>query len=139
MFEFLIFICGFIIALIVVRIIPKNEKIPTREEFHSKYDAIMNHREQLVKQHGPITDRIKTDPAFAAQEFHYLIDGMTTGTAQERVFFLLNVVEKYECMNPDLIAYLKSSVDSSEVNAYECIKENLYNVWHGKEELKEFK
>ena len=43
-----------------------------------------------------------------------------------------NPVEKMEVMNPTLIDYMKSAVSSSEVNDYECIKENLYNIFHGK-------
>ena len=137
MFGFIlgILFCGFIYMCVKngKKVIDENEEQPiSREESHSKYEEWMNHREQLVKKHGPITDRVKTDPVYAAEQFHYLIDGMTTGAIQDRVCFLLNVVEKMEVMNPTLIDYMKSAVSSSEVNDYECIKENLYNIFHGK-------
>lgn len=130
-----ILFCGFIYMCIKngKKVLDENEEPTiTREESNSKYEEWMNHREQLVKKHGPITDRVKTDPVYAAEQFHYLIDGMTTGAIQDRVCFLLNVVEKMEVMNPTLIDYMKSAVSSSEVNDYECIKENLYNIFHGK-------
>ena len=111
----------------------QNESEETEQkESDNPYGKLYKYREQLVKKHGPITDRVKTDPVYAAEQFHYLIDGMTTGAVQDRVCFLLNVVEKMECMNPDLIDYMKSEVSSTEVNDYECIKQNLYDIWHGK-------
>ncbi len=131
------FICGVIVCvgayfMYKMATVGSEEQPISKEESKSKYDEWMNHREQLVKKHGPITDRVKTDPVYAAEQFHYLIDGMTSGAIQDRVCFLLNVVEKMECMNPDLIDYMKSAVSNTEINDYECIKQNLYDIVHGK-------
>ena len=120
-----------VLAIFEVRIEEKEQPEEKKDDGTNKYAQWFDYRNKLLSNKEHLTQDILNHSEVAKREMLYWLECLGENDPNVAVWFLLNVCEKVEYQNPNVVIAMRKAVKNDTAQMYDFLKDRLYKILHG--------